>query len=51
MTRERLLQLLNQLSLSKTPEEDHLTADQLLLEYINDNEISEAFDNIRKWYS
>lgn len=32
-------------------EEIHRIADQLLLDYINDKEITDAFRNIRKWYS
>lgn len=33
------------------PEGDHLDADRALLKYINDPEITEAFNNIKKWYS
>lgn len=33
------------------PEGDHLDADKALLKYINDPEITEAFHNIKKWYS
>lgn len=29
----------------------HVTADELLLEYINDPDIKEAFNKIRKWYA
>lgn len=32
------------------PEIDHATADELLLEYINDSEVSELFESIHKWY-
>jgi len=32
-------------------EADHLMADTLLLEYIGDTEITEAFDAIGKWYA
>ena len=32
-------------------EEQHIKADQLLLEYINDVDISRAFEEIKKWYS
>lgn len=31
-------------------EEAHIKADELLLEYIDDVEITRAFDNIHKWY-
>lgn len=29
----------------------HIEADELLLRYINDKEITEAFNNIEKWYA
>ena len=32
-------------------EVDHMEADQLLLDYINDEEITMAFDSIKKWYA
>lgn len=32
-------------------EEVHIQADNLLLEYINDPEVTEAFEKIDKWYS
>ena len=32
-------------------EDAHIDADNLLLEFINDKEITEAFENISKWYS
>jgi hypothetical protein len=51
MTRERLIQLLNQCSLNRNAEEAHLEADQWLLEYINDTEVSKAFAKVPKWYS
>lgn len=30
---------------------DHMDADELLLAYINDKEVSETFDSIGKWYA
>ena len=33
------------------PSDWHMQADALLLEYINDAEISKAFIDIEKWYS
>ena len=30
---------------------DHCKADNLLLEYINDYDVSEEFNNIEKWYA
>jgi hypothetical protein len=32
-------------------ENNHDRADQLLLKYIDDPEITKAFDSIEKWYS
>ncbi len=29
----------------------HIEADQLLLKYINNEEVTEIFDSIEKWYS
>ena len=33
-----------------SPEEAHYNADLLLLNYINDEEITKAFENIERWY-
>ena len=33
------------------PECDHDRADGLLLDYIDDDEVREAFNAIRKWYA
>ncbi len=33
------------------PETGHLTADELLLEYIGDPEVTAAFHEIDKWYA
>ena len=32
-------------------ENAHLEADNLIIEYIDDKEIQEAYDNIGKWYA
>jgi len=32
-------------------EKTHIKADKLLLEFINDSEITKAFNKIDKWYS
>ena len=32
------------------PEGDHKDADRALLKYINDPEITKAFNDIKKWY-
>ena len=47
------LELIEKLKLCNTDdsERDHIKADQLLLAYINDPEITEVFDAIEKWYS
>jgi len=29
----------------------HIEADKLLIEYINDSEVTEAFEEIGRWYS
>lgn len=53
MTKEELIEKLK--TLNGRPEydieQDHKDADQLLLEYINDKEITEAFNSVEKWYS
>ena len=32
-------------------DDDHILADNLLLEYINDEDIKNAFESIERWYS
>jgi hypothetical protein len=32
-------------------DDDHIEADELLLEYINNQEVIEIFESIEKWYS
>ncbi|MEK6884191.1 MAG: hypothetical protein AABY22_31465 [Nanoarchaeota archaeon] len=32
-------------------DDDHEEADQLLLKFINDHKVSEAFESIEKWYN
>jgi len=32
-------------------ETEHMDADKALLDYINDDEVSELFDSIKKWYA
>ena len=32
-------------------ESTHYDADRLLIKYINDKEIEDAYDNVGKWYS
>jgi hypothetical protein len=50
MTKEELINLLNAL-LGDDPEGEHRKADELLLDYIGDEDIRKAFDEIEKWYS
>jgi hypothetical protein len=54
MTRDELLAKLRELGNeddARDPEADHARADDLLLEYINDPEIAEAFNAFDKWYA
>ena len=54
MTKEDLIKKLEYIAkpkLSSDTEVDHIDADNLILEYINDNDIAEAYNNIRKWYA
>ncbi len=51
MDKEELVKELKALQNGGDEESDHARADNLLLEYINDEEVDEAFDKIEKWYS
>ena len=58
MKRKELIKFLKEIRDKQTfPNSDddlenhHMRADHLLLEYINDPEIKECFDDIEKWYS
>lgn len=52
MDKQTLIEELERLRNHVDPEEAHILVlvGKLLLDYINDEEVSEAFDNIRKWY-
>lgn len=50
MSRNELMAKLREL-VGGECEESHAKADALLLEYIDDQEIAEAFDSIEKWYA
>jgi len=50
MDKAELLRKLKDLG-EEDPEMGHKLADRLLLEYINDVDVSEAFDFISKWYA
>lgn len=49
MTRDELLQQLRKLAQDPDRESAHSKADDLLLEYIDDEEISEAFNSQEMW--
>ncbi len=52
MTIDQLKEKLRLLAVLNGDEEvSHMTADRSLLEYINDPEVTELFDDIEKWYS
>jgi hypothetical protein len=51
MKKEELLIKLKELLQNNDTEKVHVIADKLLLEYINDTEIEEAYGNIHKWYA
>jgi hypothetical protein len=52
MTKQELITELNKIAkMSGDIEVDHIKADDLLLKYINDNEVTTAFNNILKWYA
>lgn len=50
---ERILSLVQRLEacLNEDPEEGHISADELLLEFIDDERVTKAFDMIKKWYA
>lgn len=51
MTRDELLALLRRLQEPGDPEGQHGQADDALLKFIGDPEITEAFEAIKKWYA
>ena len=50
MTKEDLIKTLNELT-EADPELAHSEADELLIRYINDKDIEEAFEEVPKWYA
>lgn len=50
LSREELLRRLRD-EVSADPESGHLEADRALLEFIDDPEVTEAFEAIAKWYA
>lgn len=51
MTKDELVKRLKALNNLDDPKQAHIHADELLLKYINDKEVSDTFDDIDKWYS
>jgi hypothetical protein len=51
MTKEELLRTLLKCNENKDIEQGHEHADQALLAYINDPDITSAFNSINKWYA
>lgn len=51
MTRSELLKYLTDLAVSTDTEAAHAEADARLLMYLDDAEITEAYDAIAKWYA
>lgn len=51
MKRQELLKKLKECKEMGDFEHQHALADKFLLEFINDEEISKAFDEIGKWYA
>lgn len=51
MTKDELIKRLEEECNTGDKECDHSRADGLLLEFIDDPKVSEAFENIDKWYA
>jgi hypothetical protein len=51
MTKEELITKLKTLSNNLDIEDAHIEADELLLEYINDEDITSVSNDIEKWYA
>lgn len=51
MTEKELIDKLNELNDKYDTETAHAEADRLLLNYINNDNITKAFDKVNKWYS
>ena len=51
MSKEELIVKLKELHGSGDTEAVHGIADDLLLKYINDKEIAEAYEKVPKWYA
>jgi Glu-tRNA(Gln) amidotransferase subunit E-like FAD-binding protein len=51
ITKEELIKKLKELAKDNDYEMAHIKADNLLLLYLNDEEIEEAYDSVGKWYA
>ena len=51
MDKKELLEKLKKLQGDGDTENQHCMADDLLLEFINDEQISEEYNKINKWYA
>lgn len=54
MTKQELLEKLWAIQSSNTEidmEKDHILADKLLIEFIGDSDIRDAYNKIHKWYT
>jgi hypothetical protein len=51
LTIEELIKQLKALQGGFDKEASHMQADQLLLEFIDNEDVSKAFENIDKWYA
>ena len=51
MTKADLIKRLGELKDDGDVEANHKEADRLLMDFINDPDITAAFDDVRKWYA
>ena len=51
MTKEELITKLKQCELNGDTEAAHSDADDLLIKYINDVDIQDAYEQVDKWYA
>lgn len=51
MTKQEIIDQLRLLAAHDDPEHAHILADALLLAYIADDEIADAYEAIDKWYA
>ncbi len=51
MTKEELVAKLKELSNNLDIEDSHIKADELLLEYIDDIDIINAYHKLERWYA